>query len=95
MFSTNQECFAYIIFGWVQMKRTTKPYLVWNMPGGLVAPADVDEGERGGSEDGVPTTRNLVLILSVMRPPRHGLHPLPQYVAGGGNGSIEHVEGQL
>ena len=77
MFSTNQECFAYIIFGWVQMKRTTKPYLVWNMPGGLVAPADVDEGERGGSEDGVPTNRNLVLIFSVMRPPRHGLHPLP------------------
>ena len=71
-------------------------YLMWNMPGGLVAPADVDEGERGGGEDGVvPTTRNLVLVLSVMRPPRHGLHPLPQHVAGGGNGGVEHVEGQL
>ena len=61
-------------------------------PAGLVAPADVYEGERGGGEDRVPTLDRDVFIFPVVRHPPHGLHPLPNLVV---RRSVEHVEGQL
>ena len=62
-------------------------------PAGLVAPADVDEGQRGRGEDGVSSVNRVVFIFSVVFcPPPHGHHLLPDHV---GCRSVEHVEGQF
>ena len=66
-------------------------YLMKSRPAGLVAPADVYEGERGGGEDSIPTLKHDVIFSVVCSPP-HWLHLLPDHV---GCRSVEHVEGQF